>query len=160
MDVYQPRLPANKISPILQAWFLYSVNIYKYDIWNGYSIRLCHYFRSGNYWMINIWNWPKSSLQSRTVLCSDCLLRYWRRCFKLWYFFDRLKTKSTHPKHLGYRFFWPSTTAIFFIRYHCIRKHCTKERISCTSKIHHPQKIQGPPGKNGVAKAFKPCGLD
>jgi len=27
-----PRSPANKISPILQAWFLYSVNIDNYDI--------------------------------------------------------------------------------------------------------------------------------
>ena len=38
-----------KISPILQSWFLYFVNIYKCDIWNGYSCRLWHYFRSGNY---------------------------------------------------------------------------------------------------------------
>ena len=27
-----PRSPANKISVILEAWFLYSVNIDKYDI--------------------------------------------------------------------------------------------------------------------------------
>jgi len=49
-----------KISPILQARFLYWVNIYKYDIWNGYSSRFWHYFRSGNYWMIHIWHlsWP------------------------------------------------------------------------------------------------------
>jgi len=55
-------LPAKitKISPILQAWFLYSVNIYEYDIWNDYSSIFWHYFRSRNYWMINICclSWP------------------------------------------------------------------------------------------------------
>jgi len=66
--LYFSHMPT-KISPILQSWFLYSVNIYKYDIWNGYSSRFWHHFRSGNYWVINIWR--LSSLQLGTALFSD-----------------------------------------------------------------------------------------
>jgi len=70
---------STKISPILQAWFLYSVNTYKYDIWNGYSSIFWHYFRSRNYQLINICRLfhSKSSLQSGTMLFSNL---WWRIC--------------------------------------------------------------------------------
>ena len=81
----------------------------KYDIWNGYSTRFWHYFRSWNYRMINIWrlSWPIfcwKSFQNPAYNREQCflsmvdlavkhksslvwLVRYQRRCFKLWYFF-------------------------------------------------------------------------
>jgi len=69
MDVYQPRSP----------WFLYSVNIYKYDIWHSYSSIFGYYFRSRNYWMINICylSWPIfcwKSVQNPTYNREQCFL--------------------------------------------------------------------------------------
>jgi len=68
------------MSPILQAWFLYSVNIYKYDIWNSYSTRFWHYFRAWNYRMINICrlSWLIFCWQCHTSGVVLFLLMWWR----------------------------------------------------------------------------------
>ena len=72
-------LPAKIISS--PKSLLYSVNIYKYDTWNGYSSILWHYLRSGIDRMINICrlSWPifcwksvqNPAYKSATVLFSD-----------------------------------------------------------------------------------------
>ena len=68
-----------KYPPILQASFLYSVTIYKYNIWNNYSSRFWHYFRPGNHRMINIYrlSWPtfcRKSVQNRAYNREQCSL--------------------------------------------------------------------------------------
>ena len=103
----------NKISSILQTWSLYSVNIYKYDIWNGYNSRIWHYFRSGNYRMINIWHRIiKANVMGRSLTtvrnehllyttsfsCTDHspILLTFNNNLQLWQKFDFLTCMSDH----------------------------------------------------------------
>jgi len=63
-----------KISPIIQGWFLYPVNIYKYDIWNGYSSQLYRFqfiHQHTHIWMCQ-WDKRKDIVTSQKLNLSSC----------------------------------------------------------------------------------------